>query len=389
MQVLACAPARGLTFGQPDGPIHGFSFASVGAARRLPSTLARLRRVWSRLEAPRLLGTVMNRRTFVGAIAGGGLAVGFPSFAQSQSRIWRIGMLETVSAAMNAASLDALRQELKELGYVEGRNLAIEYLSADGLSERFTALASELVALKVNLIVTRGTPATIAAKNVTHTIPIVMAAVGDPVDAGLVRSLAHPDGNVTGLSSVTTELDAKRLALLREVVPSLSRVGLLLDMNSSSNQLQLKVIEAAARSLGVQRQLLNLRKPEDLAPAFDAAVQKHADGLVVWQDVLLQQNRTLIAELAAKHRLPAIYRSMEFVEAGGLMAYGPNYPDLYRRAAGYVDKILKGAKPADLPIEQPTKFELIISLKVATALQLKISQALLLRADRLVDRMRN
>jgi putative ABC transport system substrate-binding protein len=327
----------------------------------------------------------MDRRTFVGAIASGGLAAGFPSFAQSQRRIWRIGMLETISAAKNAANLDALRQGLKEVGYVEGRNLTIEYRSADGLSERFTELASELVSLKVDLIVTRGTPATIAAKNITQTIPIVMAAVGDPVDSGLVRSLARPGGNITGLSSVTTEIDEKRLALLREVVPSLSRVGLLLDTGSTSNQLQLKVIEAAARSLGVQRQLLDVSRPEDLAPAFDAAVRQRVDGLVVWQDVILQENRTLIAELAAKHRLPAIYRSMEFIEAGGLMAYGPSYPDLYRRAASYVHKILRGAKPADLPIEQPTTFELIINLKVATALQLKISQALLLRADRVVE----
>ena len=319
------------------------------------------------------------------AIAPGVLFLPLSASPQTPAKVYRIGVLETVSAANNAANLDALRQGLKELGYVEGRNLTIEYRSADGLSERFTALASELVGLSVDLIVTRGTPATIAAKNITQTIPIVMAAVGDPVDSGLVISLARPGGNVTGLSSVTTEMDAKRLALLREVVPALSRVGLLLDGGSSTNQLQLKVIAAAAQSLGVERQLLDVGKPVDLAPAFDAAIRQRVDGLVVWQDVILQQNRTLIAELAAKHRLPAIYRSMEFIDAGGLMAYGPSYPDLYRRAANYADKILKGAKPADLPVEQPRKFELVINLKTAKALGLTIPQSVLARADEVIQ----
>jgi putative ABC transport system substrate-binding protein len=316
---------------------------------------------------------------------GGVLAVPLFSFAQSKEKTWRIGMLETVSAAMNAANLDALRQGLRDLGYVEGRNLIMEYRTADGRAERYSDLASELVRLKVDLIVTRGTPATFAARTTTQTIPIVMAAVGDPVNSGLVASLARPGGNVTGLSSVTTDLDAKRLAILRETVPSLARVGALLNMSSTSNQLEWKSVEAAAHSMGVQVQLLDVRRREDLGPAFDAAVNARADGLIVWQEGLLQANRVLIAQFAAKHRLPAIYRSMEFIEAGGLMAYGPNYPDLYRRTASCVDKILKGAKPGDLPIEQPTKFELIFNLKAAAALQLKIPQSLLLRADRLIE----
>jgi putative ABC transport system substrate-binding protein len=327
----------------------------------------------------------MDRRELGRAIVAGVLAAPLFSFAQSKEKAWRIGMLETVSAAMNAANLDAFRQGLRDLGYLEGRNLIIEYRTAEGRAERYPDLASELVRLKVDLIVTRGTPATIAARTTTQTIPIVMAAVGDPVDSGLVASLAHPGGNVTGLSSVTTDLDAKRLTILRETVPSLALVGALLNMSSVSNQLEWKRVEAAAHSMGVRIQLLDVRKREDLGPAFDAAVTQRSDGLVVWQEGLLQANRVLIAQLAAKHRLPAIYRSMEFIEAGGLMAYGPNYPDLYRRTSSYVDKVFKGVKPGDLPIEQPTKFELIINLKAARALQLEIPQSLLLRADRLIE----
>lgn len=327
----------------------------------------------------------MDRRQFVCAAAGGVLGAPLSSFAQSQLKIWRIGILETISPAMNAANLDALRKGLEELGYVEGRNLLIEYRNADGRVERHAAGAAELVQLRVDLIVTRGTPATLAARDATRTIPIVMAAVGDPVASGIVASLARPGGNVTGLSSVTTDLDAKRLGVLREAVPSLARAGALINMGSSSNALEWKVIETAARSLGIQLLLLDVRAREDLGPAFEAAIRQRADGLVVWQEALFQANRILIAELAAKHRLPAIYRSMEFIEAGGLMAYGPNYPDLYRRTASYVDRILKGSKPGNLPIEQPTKFELIINLKAAASLGLKIPQSLLLRADRLVE----
>ena len=325
-----------------------------------------------------------TRRQSVFALGACALAVHAHCFAQAQDRIWRIGMLETVSRELNAANLDAFRQGLSELGYVEGRNLVIEYRSADGRSERFPDLVAELVALKVDLIVTRGTPASLAAKRATQTIPVVMANAGEPVESGLVASLAHPGANVTGLSSLTVRIEAKRLALLRELVPNITRVAALYNMSSPANPPQWKEVETAARSLGLQAQLLDVRKPEDLGPAFDLATKQHADGLIVGQEGLLQANRKLIADLAATHRLAAIYRSMEFIEAGGLMAYGPSYPDLYRRAANYVDKIFKGAKPGDLPVEQPTKFELIINLKAAKALGLTIPPPLLLRADEVI-----
>jgi putative ABC transport system substrate-binding protein len=327
----------------------------------------------------------MDRRTFIGSVASGVLVVSLHSYAQPQGKVWRIGILETVSPELNAANLDAFQQGLRELGYVEGRNLVIEYRSADGRSERFPSLAAELVGLKVDLIVTRGTPASLAAKRATRTIPVVMANAGEPVETGLVISLARPGGNVTGLSSLTVHLEAKRLGLLRELVPGITRIAALYNMSSPANPPQWKEIETAARSLGVQPQLLDVRKPEDFGPAFDAATRQRADGLIVGQEGLLQANRKLIVQLAAEHRLPAIYRSKEFIEVGGLMAYGPSYPDLYRRAATYVDKILKGAKPGDLPVEQPTKFELIINLKTAKTLAITIPQSLLLRADEVIQ----
>jgi putative ABC transport system substrate-binding protein len=327
---------------------------------------------------------MITRRQLVIVFGASALAAPLASFAQAQGKVWRIGVLETTSATLNAANLAAFRQGMRELGYVEGRNLIIEYRSADGYGERFANLAAELVALQVDLLVTRGTLAALAAKNATRTIPVVMANAGDPVDSGLVTSLARPGGNVTGLSSVTVDLETKRFGLLRELVPGSTRIAALYIMQNPNNREQWKEIETAARSVGVQPQLLDVRKPEDLGPAFDAAIRQRADGLIVGGDGLMQVNRKLIAELAAKHRLPTIYRSMEFIEAGGLMAYGPSYPDLYRRAATYVDRIFKGAKPGDLPVEEPTKFELIINLKTAKALGLAIPAPLLLRADEVI-----
>ena len=326
---------------------------------------------------------MMDRRTVILAVAGSLLAMPFASHAQTPAKVWRIGMLETTSTTLNAANLEAFRQGLRELGYAEGRNLIIEYRSTDGRIERFVDLAAELLGMKVDLIVARQTAAAIAAKNATLTIPVVMTAMGEPLL--VVASLAHPGGNVTGLSSVTVDIESKRLGLLRELVPGSTRIAALYNMRSPTNPGQWQQIETAARSMGIQARLLDVRKPEDLGPAFDAAIRQRTDGLIVGQDGLLQANRNLIVDLAAKHRLPAIYRSMEFIEAGGLMAYGPNYPDLYRRAASYVDKILKGAKPGDLPIEQPTKFELIINLKAAKALALTIPPPLLLRADEVIQ----
>ena len=300
-------------------------------------------------------------------------------------KIYRIGMLETTSMALNAANLDAFRQGLRELGYVEGRNFMIEYRSADGRRERFPELATELVRLKVDVILTRGTPAVLAAKNATGTIPVVMAASGDPLLSGVVAGLARPGGNVTGLSAIVVEVTGKRLQLLREVVPGLSRIAVLFDMGNPNNALQWKETEIAAPSLGVQPQLLDVRTPGDFGGAFDAAIRQRAGAMVVGIDALTQANHRPIIGLAAKHRLPAIYASREFVDAGGLVAYGVSYPHLYHRAASFVDKILKGAKPADLPVEQPTKFELVINLKTAKALGLTIPQTILLQADHVIE----
>ncbi len=320
--------------------------------------------------------------SFVVTLAG--LSTPLTAEAQQAGKVYRIGILEPTSTTLDVANLDAFRQGLRKLGYVEGQNLVIEHRSADGRDERFPDLATELVRLKVDLIVTRGTPAVLAAKSSARTIPVVMAASGDPVGTGVVAGLARPGGNVTGLSVLSTELSAKRLELIREMVPRVSRIAALLNMSHPANPPQWKEVETAARSLGVQPQLLDVRRPEDLGRAFDTAIRQRAGALVVGLSPLTRANREAIADLAAKHRLPAIYASREFVDGGGLISYGVSYPDLYRRAASFVDKIFKGAKPADLPVEQPTKFELVINAKTAKALGLTIPPSLLLRADELI-----
>jgi putative ABC transport system substrate-binding protein len=291
-------------------------------------------------------------------------------------------MLGTTSPTLDAANLDAFRQRLRELGYVEGRNLIIEYRSSDGRGERFPGLATELVAMKVDLIVAQGSSATKAAKAATDSIPVV-ASVADPLL--FVSSLGHPGGNITGVSSVALDLEAKRFGLFRELLPGMVRVAVLYNMSSPTQPEVWKVIEAAARSVGVRPELFDVRKGDDLEATFIAASRQHIDGVVVGSDGVFRANQRLIVELAAKYRLPAIYRSLESVEAGGLIAYGPNYPDLYRQIANYIDKIFKGAKPGDLPIEQPVKFDLIINLKAAKALGLVIPQPLLLRADEVIQ----
>jgi ABC-type uncharacterized transport system substrate-binding protein len=327
---------------------------------------------------------VTTRRVFLGTLASGLLAAPLVE-AQQVGKVYRIGMLETTSPALNAANLDAFRRGLRELGYVEGQNFTIEYRSADGRRERFPDLAAELVRLKVDVILTRGTPAVMAAKNATATIPVVMAASGDPVLSGVVSSLARPGGNVTGLSAIVVEISGKRLELIREVVPGASRVAALFNMSNPNDALQWKETESAAPSLRVQLQLLDVRKPGDLAGAFDAAVKQRAGALVVGLDALTWANHRPIVDLAAKHRLPAMYGGREFVDAGGLIAYGVSYPHLYHRAASFVDKILKGAKPADLPVEQPTRLELVINLKTAKALGLAIPPSLVQRADEVIQ----
>jgi ABC-type uncharacterized transport system substrate-binding protein len=294
-------------------------------------------------------------------------------------------MLETRTTELNAANVDAFRQGLRELGYKEGQNLEIVYRSSDGRDQRFPGLASELVRLQVDLILTRGTPAALAAKSATRTIPVVMAASGDPVGSGLVASLGRPGGNVTGLSLYNVEIYAKRVELLRELVPRLTRIAGLFNMSNPILPFQWKEVERAARSLGIQPQLLDVRRPEDLPRAFDAAAKQRAEALIVGLDGVTQGNLRPIAELAAKQRLPSIYGAKEYVDVGGLITYGVSDLDMYRQAASFVDKIFKGAKPGDLPVEQPTKFELVINLKTAKALGLTIPPSLLQRVDQVIE----
>ena len=327
----------------------------------------------------------MRRREFIRLL--GGVAATWPLAARAQQpgRVYRIGVLELSPAASNAANFDALRKGLRELGYVEGQNLVLDYRSADGRAERFPQLAAELLRLNVDLIVTRGTPAVMAAKNATGTVPIVMAASGEPVETGVIAGLARPGGNVTGLSALSTKLVAKRLELLRETVAGIRRIALLANMGNPSVPAQWEEFKTAAPLLGFEAQLLDVRKPEDIVRAFDTAIAQRADAICVPNDTVTLTNRGQVVELAAKHRLPAMYNNREWIDAGGLMAYGVSYPDLYRRAAIFVDKIFKGATPADLAVQQPTKFELVINLKTARALGLEIPPTLLARADEVIE----
>jgi len=326
----------------------------------------------------------MRRRGFAKAL--GGMAT-WPLVAQAQpaGKVWRIGVLETVSAAMNAPNFDAFRSGLRQLGYVEGRNYVVEYRSADGRAERFPDLAAELVGLRVDVIVTRGTPAARAAKNATPTIPIVMAAIGEPLGVGVVANLAHPGGNVTGFSAFVTELAAKRVELAKETIAGLSRVGFFSNMGNPVIPPQWEVTKSAARFLGIEAELLDVRSREDVLRAFETAIRRNVGLLLVGIDAATQVNQQLIVDKAARVRLPTIYASREFVDAGGLMTYSVSYPQLYFRAAGMVDKILRGARPGDMPVEQPTKLELVINLKAARAIDLTIPPSILARADEVIE----
>ena len=329
----------------------------------------------------------MRRREFI-ALLGGAAAPSmlWPLAARAQQgKVWRIGFLETVGAVQNAPNMDAFRQGMRKHRYIEGQNFTIEYRSADGRSERYPVLAAELVRLNVDLIVTRATPAVIAAKNATATIPIVMAASGDPVGTGAVASLARPGGNVTGMSGFTSVLLAKRVEILREAVPGIKRVGLVHNMSNQVAPRQWEELKAAAPILKIEPLLFDLRSPDDLPRVFEAAVAQRASAIVVGNDTAIITKLAQFVELAARHRLPATYLARQFVDAGGLMMYGVNYPDLYRRAATFVDKIFKGAKPAELPIEEPVKFDLIVNLKAAKALGLVISETFLTRADEVIE----
>jgi putative tryptophan/tyrosine transport system substrate-binding protein len=330
--------------------------------------------------------SVMDRRAFLAGSAAL-LAAPFAAGAQSTRRLYRIGFLGAASPSEPRSQrfFEAFRNGLAELGYVEGQNIAIESRWAAGKYERLPGLAAELVRLKMDVIVTAAVPAIRAVKEATSTIPIVMAVVVDPVATGLVASFARPGGNITGLSVMTPELVGKQLEMLREIVPKASRVAVLWNPANPGNPPQLRAAEVAARTLGMRLQLLEARNPREIDSAFAAMTKEGASAVVVLVDVVLIEQRTRIADLAATRRLPAVYGHVDHVGAGGLMAYAPNFRDNYRRAAAYVDKILRGANPGDLPIEQATKFELLINLKTAKALGLTIPQSLLLRADQVIE----
>jgi putative tryptophan/tyrosine transport system substrate-binding protein len=327
----------------------------------------------------------VRRREFIALIGGAAVAASSPSHAQQPAKIHRIGILETVSPALNARNLDALRRGLRELGYVEDRNYVLEYRSADGDAQRYPVLAGELVRLGVDLIVTRGTPAARAAKNATEKIPIVMAAIGEPLGVGVVESLARPGGNLTGLSAFVTELAGKRVELVKELRPGGSTAALFHNMGNPVVPPQWEETKKAAQTLGLEAILLDVRSKDDIHTAFDQAAARRVDTLLVGIDGLLQVNRQLIVDLATKQRLAAIYPSKEFTDVGGLMAYGVSYPDLYFRSATFIDKIFRGAKAGDLPVEQPTKLELIINLAAAKALGLTVPPSLITRADEIIE----
>jgi len=330
---------------------------------------------------------VISRRTFVGALAGGLLAVPLAAEAQQTAKIARIGYL-AVYRAPSPHLGEAFRQGLRDLRYVEGRNVVIEFRDAEGKLDRLPALAAELVALQVDVIVAPNTATVLAAKQATRTIPVVFAVVADPVASGFVTSLARPGGNVTGLSLLAPELVGKCLELLKQAVPGVSRVAVLWQpggLGELTEKNMLKEADVAARALGVGVQVVEARHPADLDRAFSDMIRARADALTVLGTPMFMNERRRLVELPAMHRLPTVYSLREFADAGGLLSYGANQADLYRRAAYYVDKILRGAKPADLPVEQPTKFELVVNLKTAKALGLSISPALLARADQVIE----
>jgi putative ABC transport system substrate-binding protein len=314
------------------------------------------------------------------------LAVAVIAEAQQPNKVPRIGYLIVPALSSDtSARIEAFRQGLGELGYVEGKNIVIDYRYGEGKTERFPDLATELDQLRVDVIVVAGATATRAAKNVTKLIPIVMANSTDPVALGLVASLARPGGNITGLTNLAPELGGKRLELLKEIVPQLARVAVLGDPSSPSHAPGWRETESAARSLRVQVQSLEVREPNpDFAGAFSAITRYRADALLTLSQPLIRVYREQIIDFTAKRRIPAIFHTREFVEAGGLMSYAPSSTDLFRRAATYVDKILKGTKPADLPVEQPIKFEFIVNLKAAKQIGLTIPPNVLVRADRVI-----
>ena len=323
---------------------------------------------------------MITRRRFL-SIPAAVLVAPVVAEAQQAGKVWRIGLLR--AAPWPKTFLEAFEQGLREQGYVDGRNVVIESRFTDGSVDQLPRLAEELVRLKVDVIVTSSAPPALAAKKVTTSVPIVFVSVADPVELGLVQSLARPGANITGLADSGPDLAAKRLELLRELVPKLRRVAVLWHSGNPGNLLQFKGAEVAARTLGMQLESVPVQGPNDFDSEFK--VVRGADALLQADSPLFNTHRARLVELVARSRLPAIYGFREMVEVGGLMAYGPYRPDFYKRAATYVDKILKGAKPADLPVEQPTKFELIVNMKTARALGLAIPPSVLVRADQVIQ----
>jgi putative tryptophan/tyrosine transport system substrate-binding protein len=325
----------------------------------------------------------MKRREFITLLGGAIAAWPLAAHAQQAAKLPTIGFLGTTTASAWGPWTAAFVQRLRELGWIEGHNLAIEYRWAEGRSERFAEIAAEFVRLKVGVIVTGGNAA-VAAKQATSVVPIIFLLVGDPLGTGLVASLARPGGNVTGLSNQATDVVGKRLELLREVLPRLRRLAIMANVDYPTAVLEMGEIQAAAGTLGLDVANFEIRRAEDIAPAFEA-LKGRADALYVVGDALVTTYQIRINTLALAARLPTIYSQREQVEAGGLMSYGPNFPDLFRRAADYVDKILRGAKPGDIPVEQPTKFDLVINLTTAKALGLEVPPTLLARADEVIE----
>jgi ABC-type uncharacterized transport system substrate-binding protein len=328
---------------------------------------------------------VMGKKAIVVLLVGLALASVRLAEAQQPTKVHRIGYLAVNSPSLDKQLIEAFQQGLRELGWVDGQNMTIEYRFAEGKLDQLHVLVADLVALKVDVIVSAGgTPPALAAKNATATIPIVFISTSDPVASGLVSSLARPGGNVTGFSNYYAELSGKGLELLKEIVPKMSRVASLWNPANPANKISLKDTEVAALALRVQLQSLEVRGAQDFDAAFSQMTRARADALIIQADPIFRGERARLAELALKNRLPTVVPQSTFVEAGGLMSYGTNNPDLYRRAATYVDRILKGTKPADLPVQQPMKFEFVINLKTAKALNLTIPQSVLYRADRVI-----
>jgi putative ABC transport system substrate-binding protein len=327
----------------------------------------------------------VDRRRFLLTSLAGALAVLLVAEAQASVKIWRIGYLGPVSPSAGARLLEAFRQGLRELGYVEGQNISIDYRWADGRPDRFPTLVAELIQLKVDVIVTYNNPAVAALQQATRTLPIVVANMGDPVGSGFVASLAHPGGNITGFSGLSEELSRKWVELLREAVPKVTRVAVLTVSQTPAASTQWREIQGTAKALKATSQRYEISGPDDIEHAFASLIKSRPQGLIVLPHAVTNARRTRIVSLAAEHRLPGMYPDSQYVAAGGLMSYAANFSDLHRRAATLVDKILKGARPADLPIQQPTTFELVINLKTAKALGLTIPPSLLARADQVIE----